>query len=181
MSDNIELIWQEYHTKLHAFTNKRVNNSSAADDILQEIFIKIQSKIETLKSADKVEAWIYQIARNAIIDYFRTHKPDSELPESLSAPVPDPGDTARQEIKDGLLLMIRKLPAHYREFVMMYEIEGLKQTEVAARQKVTISCAKARIQRGRARLREMLLQCCHFKFDGQGRVIDYEKKKCNSC
>lgn len=181
MSDSIELIWEEYHSKLHAFINKRVNNPSVADDILQEIFIKIQSQIKTLKEAGKIQAWIYQIARNAIIDYYRTYKPYSELPESLSAPVPDPDDTARQEITNGLLLMIRKLPPHYREFVMMSEVEGLNQTEVAAMQKVTISCAKARIQRGKARLKEMLLQCCRFKFDGQGRVIDYEKKKCDSC
>lgn len=181
MTDNIELIWKQYHSKLHAFINKRVNNPSVADDILQEIFIKIQSQIKTLKWAGKIQAWIYQIARNAIIDYYRTHKPDSELPESLSAPVPEPDDTARQEIIDGLLLMIRKLPPHYREFVMMSEIEGLKQAEVAAIQKVTISCAKARIQRGRARLKKMLLQCCHFKFDSQGRVIGYEKRKCDSC
>lgn len=181
MSDNIEMIWEEYHSKLHAFIDKRVNNPSVADDILQEIFVKIQSQIETLKSADKIQAWIYQIARNAIIDYYRTLKPELELPESLSAPVSDPGDTARKEITDGLLLMIRKLPARYRQFVMMSEIEGLKQAEVAVKQKVSISCAKTRIQRGRVRLKEMLLQCCHFKFDGQGRVIDYEKKKCDSC
>lgn len=181
MPDNIELIWNEYHAKLHAFINKRVNNPSVADDILQEIFIKIQSQIKTLRWTGKIQAWIYQIARNAIIDYYRTHKPDSELPESLSAPGADPVDTTRQEISDGLLIMIRELPAHYREFVMMSEIEGLKQSEIADRQKVTLSCAKARIQRGRARMKEMLLQCCHFKFDGQGRVIGYEKKKCKNC
>ncbi len=181
MSDNIELIWEEYHSTLHAFINKRVNNPPVADDILQEIFIKIQLQIKTLKWAGKIQAWIYQITRNAIIDYYRTHKPESELPESLSAPVSDPGDTARQEIADGLLLMIRKLPPQYREFVMMSEIEGLKQREIADRQKVTISCAKSRIQRGKARLKKMLLQCCHFQFDVQGRVIEYERKKCNSC
>lgn len=181
MSDNIEQIWKEYHSKLHAFINKRVNNPSLADDIQQEIYLKIHSKIGTLKSADKIQAWIYQIARNTIIDYFRTHKPEAELPESLSAPVPGPGDKARREIADCLLPMIRKLPAHYRESVMMSEIEGLKQMEVAARQKVSISCAKTRIQRGRALLKDMLLQCCCFEFDGQGRVIDYEKKKCDSC
>lgn len=180
-SGDIQLIWEEYHSKLHYFINKRLNNPSLADDILQEIFMKICSKIDILKSPDKIEAWIFSIARNAIFDYYRTHKPDLELPESLSLPVPEPRDSTRLEIADGLLSMIQKLPVHYREFLMMSEIEGLKHAEIADRQRVSISCAKSRIQRGRALLKDRLLQCCRFEFDGQGRVIDYEKKMCANC
>jgi RNA polymerase sigma-70 factor (ECF subfamily) len=180
-SGEIQLIWEEYHSKLHAFINKRVNNASLADDILQEIFMKICSKIDMLKSPDKIQPWIFSIARNAIVDYYRTHKPDLELPESLSVPVSEPDDSTRLEIADGLLRMIQKLPVHYREFLMMSEIEGLKQAEIADRQKVSKSCTKSRIQRGRALLKDMLLQCCRFEFDGQGRVIDYQKKKCANC
>lgn len=181
MSDTVEQIWNEYHSKLYAFIHKRVNNPSLADDIRQEIFLKIHSRIGTLTSANKIHSWIYQIARNTIVDYYRTRKPEAELPESLSAPAPDPGDTARREIADGLAPMIRRLPAHYRESVMMSEIEGLTQAEVAARQNISLPGAKSRIQRGRLLLKDMLLQCCRFEFDGRGRVLDYEKKKCDSC
>lgn len=59
--------------------------------------MKILAKIQTLKANQKLQGWIYQIARNTIIDYFRTRKSAGELPESLSAPADEQSDQALQE------------------------------------------------------------------------------------
>ena len=75
-----------------------------------------------------------------------------------------------------LLPMIRALPETCREAVMLSEIEGLTQKEVAARQGLSLPGAKTRVQRGRAMMKQMLLGCCHFEFDSRGTVIDYEGK-----
>jgi RNA polymerase sigma-70 factor (ECF subfamily) len=83
--------------------------------------------------------------------------------------------------------MIRNLPEHNRQALMLSEIEGLRQKEVAAKQGVSLPGAKARIQRGRAMMKKMLLECCQFEFDHQGKAIDYEEKgqgcgdTCNKC
>ena len=161
----------------------RVGDPSLADDLLQEIFIKIHDKIGTLKSDQRIQSWIYQIARNTVIDYFRTHKSETELPESLTAPEDEPGDKARRVIAEYLLPMIQNLPAYYREAVMMAEIEGLPQKEVASKQNLSLSGAKSRIQRGRALLKDMLLECCRFEFGNKGEIIDYERKggNCYCC
>jgi len=179
----IEHIWKEYHTKLHSFIQKRVGDASTADDILQEVFIRIISRIDTLKENNKIQSWIYQIARNAIIDHYRAHKIMEELPETLIAPEMESGEKARQEIESCLLPMIQSLPEHYREAIVLSEIEGLTQKEVARKQGLSLSGAKSRVQRGRAMVKEMLLDCCRFEFDNLGRVIDYEQKRktCKKC
>jgi RNA polymerase sigma-70 factor (ECF subfamily) len=180
---SVEQIWKEYHVRLHNFIRGRVGDSSIADDILQEVFIRIHTRINTLRENRKIQSWIYQITRNVVIDYYRAHKTVGELPESLTAPKMDSTDKAREEIASWLLPMIQNFPEHYRQALMLSEIEGLTQREVAVKQGLSLSGAKARVQRGRKLLKKMLLDCCQFEFDHQGTVIDWEKKEseCNNC
>jgi len=171
-----EQIWNEYRARLLGFIQSRIGNASDADDILQDVFVRIHSRIGSLKDNSKLQSWIYQIARNAVIDYYRARKPMEELPESLAIPETDPGNKARREIANCILPMIQALPDHYREAVMLSEIEGLTQKEVARTQSISVSGAKSRVQRGRAMIKDMLLDCCRFQFDRGGHVIDYETK-----
>ncbi len=183
LTNQIEQIWKVYHQKLHSFIQSRVGDASIADDILQEVFTRIYSRIDTLKESGKIQSWIYQITRNAIIDHYRAQKITEELPESLSAPEMDHTDKTRQEIEGWFLPFIESLPGHYRQALMLSEIEGLTQKEVAKRQGLSLSGAKARVQRGRAMLKKMLLECCRFEFDHLGNVIDYEERGsyCDKC
>ena len=180
---NIEQIWKEYHTVLHRFIQSRVGDMAATDDILQEVFIKIYSRIDTLKENSKIQSWIYQITRNAIIDYFRARKKTEELSEDFPAPGIDETEKARQEIATCLLPMIQNLPEIYRQALMLSEIELLTQKQFAEKQGISLSGAKSRVQRGRTMLKDMLLECCHFEHDHKGKVIDYEEKKgkCQKC
>ncbi len=183
ISNRTEQIWKEYHGSLHSFIQSRVGDPSVADDILQEVFTRIYSRIDTLKESSKIRSWIYQIARNASIDYYRAHKKMDQLPEALTTPGQEPADKARQEIATCLLPMIQSLPKHYRRALMLSEIEGLTQKEVALKEEISVSGVKTRIRRGRAMIKDMLLACCHFEFDHQGKVIDYEAKgsSCDKC
>jgi RNA polymerase sigma-70 factor (ECF subfamily) len=174
--NHTEQIWKDYHDKLHGFIQNRVGDASTADDILQEVFVRIHSRIDTLRNANKIRSWIYQITRNAIIDHYRAHRATQEVPETLVAVEAEPSDQARREIAGCLTPMIQTLPETYRGAMMMSEIEGLTQKQVAERQGLSVSGAKARVQRGRAKLREMLLDCCQFQFDHRGRLIDYEDR-----
>jgi RNA polymerase sigma-70 factor (ECF subfamily) len=183
MMNPTQQIWKQYHAKLHGFIQSRVGDPSIADDILQEVFARIYSRIHTLKDSGKIQNWIYQITRNAIIDHYRAHKTMEELPESVSTPEMDPTEKTRQEIRGWFLPMIESLPDHYRQALVLSEIEGLTQKEVAKRQGLSLSGAKARVRRGRALMKDMLLDCCRFEFDHQGNVIDYETKTetCDKC
>ncbi|MCP5049529.1 MAG: RNA polymerase sigma factor SigZ [bacterium] len=193
MTPNIEPIWKEYHNKLHGFILRRVSDAYAAEDILQDVFIRVYSHLDSLREDNKLQNWIYRITRNAIFDHYRSVKKIEQLPESISAGETGEADLIREEVSGFIIPMIRRLPERYRQAVMMAEVEGLTQKEIAVKLGLTLSGAKTRIQRGRAMVRKMLTDCCRFEFDQQGNVIGYEPRKkncqtktnnkdnCNSC
>lgn len=178
--NNIEQIWWEYATALHGFIQSRVDDADIADDILQNVFLNIHRKIDSLKDAAKLRPWIYQIARNAVIDHYRSLKTHAELPESIVQPEDDNAEAARQEIEGCMLPLVRNLPDNYREAVMLSEIEGLTQKQVAAKLGLSLPAAKSRVQRGRILIKDMLNDCCRFEIDHRGTMVDYDLKASNN-
>ena len=173
---NIEQIWREYAAALRGFIQSRVDDADVADDILQNVFLSIHSKIDSLKDTGKLRPWIYQISRNAIIDHYRSLKSHAELPESIVQPEKDNAETARQEIESCMLPLVRNLPDTYREAVMLSEIEGMTQKQVAEKLGLSLSAAKSRVQRGRIMIKNMLNDCCRFEIDHRGTMVDYQLK-----
>jgi RNA polymerase sigma-70 factor (ECF subfamily) len=174
--NNIEQIWREYAAALHGFIQSRVDDADIADDILQNVFLNIHAKIDSLKDTAKLRSWIYQIARNAVIDHYRSLKTHSELPESIEQPEEDNAETARQEIESCMLPLIRNLPDNYREAVMLSEIEGMTQKQVAEKLGLSLPAAKSRVLRGRIMVKNMLNDCCQFEIDHRGTMVDYDLK-----
>ena len=173
MTATLDEIWQVYRAPLHRFIQQRVAEASIADDILQEVFLRALTRIETLHDPQKLRSWLYQITRHAIIDYYRTHQAWDDLPDQLMAPVLDDVAHARQELAQCLLPLMHSLPDIYRAALMRSEIEGLPLKHVAAEQGLSLSGAKSRIQRGRALLRAVLTRCCHVAFDHRGTIVEY--------
>lgn len=175
-----EQIWQAYHSSLLSFIRHRVNDAALAEDILQDVFVKIHCRLETLNEADRVQSWLYQIARRTVIDHYRTHKTAEPLPDDLPREL-DQGDEAWQELEKCVRPMIELLPASYREAVLLSEIHGLPLKEVAARLGLSLPGAKSRVQRGRAKLKETFLKCCQFEFDHRGQPIDWSPRNGSLC
>jgi RNA polymerase sigma-70 factor (ECF subfamily) len=183
MKLRIENIWLEYHARLLGFIKSRVDDEAAAEDILQDVFVRVQTGIDTLRRDTSMGSWLYRVCRNAIIDYYRAYKPTEELHESLAASEQESIEKARQDIESCLEPMIRTLPDKYRQALILSEIEALPQRAVAESQSVTLSGAKSRIQRGRALLKKMLLECCYFEHDHRGNLVDFQAKdaSCDRC
>ena len=173
-------IWQRFNTRLKAFIVKRINNPHDADDLLQDVFQKIHTKHHLLHDSAKLESWIYQIVRNAIIDYYRRQNEKSTPVEIVEVPEEEGDSEARLAIAKCLLPMANQLSSYYRDAFIAYEIEGLSQKKIAMRYGLSISGAKSRIQRARQQLRVIFLKCCDVKKDQHGRVIDFESKN-HSC
>ncbi len=170
----VEALYREHHYRLRNFILGRVEDESTADDILQEVFVRIHKKINTLRNSDRVQSWFYQIARNAIIDHYRSKRQFSELPETLPAPAASRGGEARRQIIDHLPAVIGDLPEPFRETLILSEVEGLSQKKVAERLGISYSTTKSRIQKGRELIRDLLLRYCTIEFDAQGCVVDCE-------
>jgi RNA polymerase sigma-70 factor (ECF subfamily) len=180
MTPTIESVWQEFSGRLAQFIGSRVADAAAADDLLQDVFLKIASRVSQVNDRGKLQGWVYRIARNAIIDHYRTRKETVELPETLAAE-PASEDAGMEGLVDAFRRMIDALPNPYREAVKLTELEGLTQRELANRLGLSLSGAKSRVHRGREQLKQMLLDCCRFEFDRRGRIIDCIPRSAQAC
>jgi RNA polymerase sigma-70 factor (ECF subfamily) len=180
MTPTLETIWHEFAKKLGQFIRARVADPAAAEDILQDVFVKIQGRLDTLENPAKLQSWLYLIARNAIIDHYRTRKDTTEVPEALPAEPPE-NDAEMEGLKASFRRMIYSLPDTYRDAVVLTEFEGLTQKELAERLGISLSGAKSRVQRGREQLKQMLHECCTFEFDRRGKVIECQPRTNGSC
>ena len=180
MTPTLENIWHEFAAKLGQFIRARVADLATAEDILQDVFVKIQARLNQLEDPAKLQGWLYLIARNAIIDHYRTRKETTEVPESLPAEPPE-NDPEMEGLKAAFRRMIYSLPEPYRDALVLTEFDGLTQKELAERLGISLSGAKSRVQRGREKLKEMLHECCTFEFDRRGRVIDCAPRAEGGC
>ncbi len=167
-----EAIWQSFGGRLHGYIRGHVMDAADADDILQDVFLKIHLNLDTLRDDNRLLPWLYQITRHTITDYYRHQQPFDEIPETLPS-ADDAEDDLIQQLACGLGQMVTALPAKYREALLLSEYQGLPQETVAARLGISLSGAKSRIQRARDLLKGQLLLCCHIELDRLGKVIDY--------
>lgn len=177
-----EKIWHEYHTKLAAFIRSKVAED-VVDDLLQDVFVKIHSRINSLKENTKLESWLYQITRNTIIDYYRSKRPTKDLPDWIEQPQPEEEETIRKELSLCLEPMVKELPEKYREAIQLSELENKTQKEIAELENISLSGAKSRVQRGRALLKNMLHDCCQIEINQNNQLVSYKKKEkdCKFC
>ncbi|GAP12110.1 RNA polymerase sigma factor, sigma-70 family [Bellilinea caldifistulae] len=175
-----ETVWATYKSRLLDFIQKRVGDRMTSEDILQEVFLRIYSNLPSLKDATRLQGWIYQITRNAIVDYYRAKRPSQPLPEWLVALPTEEEQSVEKELACCLLPMIDELPEKYREAILLAEIEGIAQSKIAQSQQISPSAVKSRVQRGRRMLKKMFEDCCRFVYDVRGTLMFYEPK-CNDC
>ncbi len=182
MSLTTEQVWNDFQAPLKQFIRIHIHDESTTEDILQEVFLKVHLHIETLKDVKKLQSWIYQITRNAIADYYRGIKSTTslEVPEVLQLPGDLPDDDVITELFPSVRAMVRSLPEHDRQALVLTELQGLTQKEFAERLGLSVSGAKSRVQRAREKLKQMLLECCHFELDRRGHIIDYQPN-CQCC
>lgn len=173
MTISSECLWEDFSLPLQQFIGRRVADRHSAEDILQDVFLKIHSRINTLHDEQRLCSWIYQIARNAIVDYYRARRPTVDIPLSLAAPDDLDADDVVQELVPCVAAIVDELPSIYREALRLTEYGGMSQRELSERLGISLSGAKSRVQRARAMVKEQLLACCEFQLDHAGRIIDY--------
>jgi len=176
--NSFEPIWEQFHARLLKFIRSRVEDEAAAEDILQDVFLRIHTNIDTLSDDGRLESWVFQIARNAIIDHYRRRRELAEIPETIPAEDEFIEPDAADVLASSMRTMVEELPEPYRQALLLTEYQGLTQAELAERLGIALSGAKSRVQRARQRIKDDLLACCHFEFDRYGRVVDYWEHCC---
>ncbi|UYG05535.1 RNA polymerase sigma factor SigZ [Halomonas sp. LR3S48] len=167
------LLWQAFRTELLRFVSRRVADESVAEDIVHDVLIKAFSHRDELRDGSRLRAWLYQITRNALVDHYRAYKPLEPLPAELDEQS-EPDERAEAELALCLRPLMGKLPEKYREALLTTTEAGLTQKQYASQKGLSISAAKSRVQRGRALLREALVQCCRVEMNQRGEVLNYD-------
>ena len=162
------LNWNNVQNELKGFVFKRVKDKALTEDIVHDVFLKVQSKIHQVKESDKLFGWIYQITRNTITDHYRKNS-KSINPRDIdweSSP-PNFNDCVSNAISE----LIPTLPDKYRIPLEMTELQNMSQLDVAEKLGLNYTTAKARVQRARQMLKKKMDDIMIVKTDGYGNVI----------
>ena len=180
--DFVTDIWDEFGNALRGFIFGQVRSETVADDILQEVFVKIINNIDKLKDKTKLRAWLYQITRNTIIDHYRYNKAEVTIPNILEdvADEPEIESQFSAELGPCIKALIERLPDKYKAAVELTEFEGLTQKEMGDRLGLSLAGAKSRVQRAREKLRKLLFECCTFEIDRRGNIMEYQSQSDDS-
>jgi RNA polymerase sigma-70 factor (ECF subfamily) len=168
--------FHEIEARLRPYVSRRVASPADADDVLQEILLRMHRGISTLQDSERFGPWVYGVAKRAIADYFRGRArhplASSSGSESNAEPTSETehGNELEAELAECVALFVARLPSPYREAVTLTELEGLTQREAAEILGLGVSGMKSRVQRGRAQVREMFESCCELSIDARGRV-----------
>ncbi len=159
-SDRFSEIVSRYKKAIYSLCYRMIKNQEEAEDLSQEVFIKVYQYLKKYDPQYKFSTWILKIATNTTIDYLRKKKVET-LPleeeiqskqESASAEIVYFHRHNKQLIEDA----IQKLPADYRILVILYHQHGLSYQEIADTLKLPMSKVKNRLHRGRNLLKEQL-------------------------
>lgn len=161
MNVQVTQIWEDFQLELKGFIVNRVKKQADADDILQDVFIKIIHNESKLTAAENMRSYLYGMVRNAVSDYFRKQKAQldfNELPNVFS-------EEESEDLYEKLAIccvapFIDQLPEKYKTALIDVELNGVPQKQLAHDLGLSYSAAKSRVQRGREKLKHMILGCC---------------------
>lgn len=177
LEEPFDVLWSRTHQPLCRFVCSRVSNSEDAEDILQDIFLSIYRQRHTLRDPDRLESWMYQVARNRIIDYYRRPRRWVDLSETLASEECQDQD-AHASLLEPLQKAIASLPDSYRQALLLADVEGISQQVLAHRLGIGLSGVKSRVQRARSKVKESLLECFNIEFDIRGQVMEVRQQCC---
>jgi len=173
-------IWTTYSNDLRRFIISKTKDEVSAEDILQDVFIIIHSKLSTLQNSSKIKPWIFSITRNRIYDYFKSN---GKIVILDNIELEDQFEDHKHTEKDCLAGIIKNLPKKYRSPLFLYDIKGVKQKDIADQLKLSLPTVKSQIQRARKMIAQGFMDCCGYTLNEDGKLVGelQEKENCKIC
>lgn len=164
--------WDAHEGELRGYLQHRLSGVQDADDVLQDVFVKALRQGQGFCALDNPRAWLFQVARNALVDRARTSHPHEALtPEVADAVVQIQEPMAPVDaLADCLARTLGELAPEDSAILRACDIEGQPQRAYAQAHGLSLPAAKSRLLRARQRLRERLTQACQVRFEPDGRV-----------
>jgi RNA polymerase sigma-70 factor, ECF subfamily len=175
--------WQDVAARLRPFIARRVSPAEI-DDVMQDVFIRMQRGLPTLRDEERFTSWLFQIARSSVAEHMRARArhplADGEMQDQPVESEDDDREVARS-LSGCVSMFVAQLPTPYREAVTLVELEGLTAREAADMVGISVSGMKSRVQRGREQLRKLFDDCCEIALDARGKPTDFTPRVSPSC
>ncbi len=164
----LQTAWHSHEKELRNYLAHRLGERHAAEDLLQDIFVKAIRQGADFCHLENSRAWLFQVARNALVDYLRLRRDGIEIPEDIPEPEShlEPVDALSECVGRVLL----ELSAEDRNIIQQCDLDGVRQQVYADTHGLSLSAAKSRLLRARQRMREVMTTNCQVRFDEAGRV-----------
>ena len=163
--------WHQVEPELHVWPLKRLGDRADADDMLQDLFLKAIRQQDRFCELRNARAWLFELARNALIDRLRVTREQIELPEDLVTDVTEVA--AVDSLAACLPRVLSELSAEDREALSLCDLQGMSQHDYADLKGISLPGAKSRVQRARKRMRAQLASACQLRFDAADKVSDF--------
>lgn len=168
------LIWSRHEPELRRWLRARMPVSSDVEDVLQDSFVKAMRQGDRISDVTQPRAWLFEIARNTLIDRLRAQRPLAPLPADWEELPDEPIDLdAVDALAACVPRVLSELDAQDREAIELCDLQGMAQAEFAQLKGLSLPAAKSRVQRARQRMRERMAQGCQVSFNPSGKVDDF--------
>jgi RNA polymerase sigma-70 factor (ECF subfamily) len=179
MTLEFDSVYNEFYPRILRYVSN-MTSPDEAEDITQEIFIKINRSLDSFKGESSLSTWIYRIATNKALDRLRATSRKSSSPISVNelevvdenvwtdeiTPRPDE-EIIRNEMNECIREFVERLPCDYKTVMILSKLDGMKNNEIAEILDISLETVKIRLHRGRARLKKELEKGCDFYQDNQ--------------
>ena len=179
----VDELWSRLGGDLRGYVSRRVSDPSATEDLVQEIFLRVQQRKDEVRDDTSLAPWVFRVARSVVVDHLRERRPHAAPIADDVADVTDEDDdrASARVLATWIGGMVSTLPEPYREAITLTDLQGLSQAEAAKRLGLSYSGFKSRVQRGREKLRSILLRCCAVDLDRRGGVVDFQRRDGDCC
>jgi RNA polymerase sigma-70 factor, ECF subfamily len=165
-------LWETYQQELGRFVHRRIENRMDAEDVLQDVLLKAYAKQHQMNREENALGWLFQIARHAIIDYYRSQRTvvvplSDDLP---SLPIEDHHE--EEALISCMVSLVECLPEKYRTALIATEFQHIPQHLLSEQLGLSYSGTKSRVQRGREQLRQLIEALCVIE------VGEYKEQTC---
>ncbi len=167
-----EEAWETHRARLVGWLQKRSISAADAEDLAQEVLLKAWEKRDQLQDAERLQSWLFGIARNSVIDHFR--KKDIAIPEAFTEA---DNEDLIVDLENCVEPFVSDLEDKYRHILQQVDLGTLNQKGYAETFDISYSTAKSRLQKARKLLAQRYRKCCHFQHDQAGRIYDMKQKK----
>lgn len=169
---DLNLIVSDFYNHLKQYLMGKIHNNELTEDIVQEVMLKVITAHQKNLQVKNLKAWLYQIARNTLVDYYRKsanriHENENLIDEMF---LDLQEDSFRPS--DNLIPMIELLPKKYGGPLLLSDIENIPQSEIAKQLGLSLSATKMRIQRARKMLYNLFIECCNIEYSEKGAFVN---------